>query len=137
MARRKANGEGTIYRRQDGRYEAAAYFLTTSGNRKRVRVYGKTRQEVHAKLVETKAQADRGVPVPERTWKVREYLDYWLENIVRISQRPATYMRYENIVRLHLKPALGSHTLDSLTVPITQSLLREQLTQKTSLLTVS
>ena len=41
MAARRANGEGTIYKRKDGRYEAAAYFATSSGQHKRIRVYGK------------------------------------------------------------------------------------------------
>jgi integrase len=42
MARR-ANGEGTVYRRKDGRWEAAVYVLTADGTRKRVRIYGRTR----------------------------------------------------------------------------------------------
>ena len=47
MPRRSSNGEGTIYRRKDGRWEGAVYVLTTSGIRKRLRVYGATRAEVH------------------------------------------------------------------------------------------
>jgi integrase len=44
MARR-INGEGTIYQRKDGRWEAATYVLTSGGTRKRIRVYGRTREE--------------------------------------------------------------------------------------------
>ncbi|HKS46192.1 MAG TPA: hypothetical protein VJT49_13980 [Amycolatopsis sp.] len=88
---RHANGEGTIYRRKDGRYEAAAYLLTTSGNRKRVRVYGKTRQDVHEKLTEAKGKAQAGIPTPERQTKLADYLDYWLENLVKSNLRPTTY----------------------------------------------
>lgn len=47
MARRNANGEGTIYQRKDGRYEGALFVQTVSGRRKRIRVYGATRNKVH------------------------------------------------------------------------------------------
>jgi len=127
VAGRAANGEGTIYRRKDGRYEAAAYFLTTSGSRKRIRVYGRTRQEVHDKLIEAKARARQGVPVPDRTTKLGIYLDYWLTNLVKPSLRPTTYERYETTVRLYIKPELGKYPLPQLSVPIVQSFLNRHI----------
>jgi integrase len=120
---RRANGEGTIYRRQDGRYEAAGYFLMPSGIRKRVRVYGKTRAEVHAQLNETLVRARQGVPVPDNNWKLDAYLDYWLETAVRTKRRPLTYRRHEAIVRLYLKPGLSKHTLAGLSVQVVQEFL--------------
>ena len=77
----RGNGEGTVYRRKDGRYEAAAYVLTTAGTRKRVRVYGRTRQEASAKLTELLAQNRRGVPVSVADQTVGDYLEYWLEHV--------------------------------------------------------
>ncbi|MEU2869786.1 site-specific integrase [Streptomyces olivoreticuli] len=124
---RNSTGEGTIYRRRDGRYEAAAYFLTTSGSRKRLRVYAKTREEAHDLLLEAKVQARQGVPIPDRSWKVGEYLDYWLEQVVRVNRRRTTYGRYEVTVRKHLIPGLGKHSLSRLSVPIVQQFLNERL----------
>ena len=46
--RRRSNGEGTIYLRKDGRWEAAMYATTNTGTRKRVRLYGQSRHEVVA-----------------------------------------------------------------------------------------
>jgi len=123
MAQRRVNGEGTIYRRKDGRYEAAAYLLTTSGKRQRVRLYASTRQEAQNKLVNAKANSQQGIPIPEKSWKLRDYLDYWLEHAVRIKRRPLTYRRDEAIVRLHLKPGLGQYALNSLSVQIVQDFL--------------
>ncbi len=40
MAGRKANGEGTIFQRADGRWCGAGYVLTADGTRKRIYVYG-------------------------------------------------------------------------------------------------
>lgn len=68
MARRGANGDGTVSPRKDGRWEAKAYVLTTNGLQKRVSVYGATRAEAKAKLSELKAQEAKGIPTPNRTW---------------------------------------------------------------------
>ena len=35
-----ANGDGTVYQRKDGRWEAAGYVLTPGNTRKRIRVHG-------------------------------------------------------------------------------------------------
>lgn len=126
MAARRANGEGTIYKRKDGRYEASIFLRTTTGSLKRVRTYAQTRQEVHAKLIELKAKAQHGVFVPEKDWKLGEFLDHWLEHAVRSRRRPLTYRRHEVIVRLCLKPALGKHTLTRLSIQIVQAYLDQQ-----------
>ncbi|WP_163512208.1 tyrosine-type recombinase/integrase [Fodinicola acaciae] len=126
MARR-AIGEGTIYKRKDGRYEGAAFFRTVAGARKRFSVYGKTREEAHAKLVEAQARAHRGNPIPDKSWKLAAYLDYWLEHIVRPSLSPKTYEHYEVATRLYLKPALGTKLLTRLNVPMVQTYLNQQL----------
>jgi integrase len=130
MPRRHANGEGTIYRRKDGhgRYEGAGYFLTTAGVRRRIRVYGKTRNEAHEKLTEAKARAQQGVPTPERSWRLGDYLDYWLEHVVQRNRRPTTQEQYEAAIRLYLKPGLGSYRLERLSVPLVQTFLNQHLT---------
>ncbi|MFD8492270.1 tyrosine recombinase XerC [Amycolatopsis sp. NPDC059657] len=131
MAGRNANGEGTIYRRKDGRYEAAIFAQTTSSKRKRVRIYGKTRREVHEKLAELKGKTQQGIPIPDREWKLGAYLDYWLENEVA-KARPLTHVRYESVVRLHLKPHIGQLRLTQLTVPMLQTFFDQQAVDATS-----
>lgn len=127
MARRNANGEGTIYRRKDGRWEGAIYLLTTSGTQKRFRAYGATRAEVHRKITEAKQRQQQGIAAPNKAWKLGDYLDYWLENIVQPTRRPTTFIRYEVNVRLYLKPHLGRYQLPQLTVPIVQAFLNEHI----------
>jgi integrase len=123
MARRNANGEGTVYPRKDGRFEAAVSLPTASGTRKRIRVYGKTRKEAHDKLVAAKAQVQSGIPIVDRTWRLREYLDYWLQHGVSVKRAPLTYRRHEAVTRLYLKPELGKYTLHQLSVQTVQSFL--------------
>jgi integrase len=117
---RRANGEGTIYQRKDGRWEAAAYFLTTAGRNKRVAFYGKTREEAHSKLVAAHASANKGIPMPDRTWRLGDFLEYWLKHA---KYRPLTLVRHERVVRLHLKPGLGKYRLNLLSVQTVQHFL--------------
>jgi len=67
------------------------------------------------------------MPVPDRDWQLGDYLDYWLEQVVRPNRRPKTYELYEVRIRLNLKPALGRYSLRRLSVPMVQTFLNQQL----------
>jgi len=126
--RQRLNGEGTISGpRKDGRYVGAFYALTTAGTRKRVYVYGRTREEAHDRLVQEQSKAGRGIPVPAQSWKLGPYLDYWLEHVIKPTRRPATYALYEMTIRLYLMPELGKYQLKRLSVAVVQTFLNRQL----------
>jgi integrase len=69
----------------------------------------------------------QGVPAPDRTWKLADWLDHWLAHVVAANRRPATYALYEITVRLYLKPALGAITLTRLSAARVQAFLNGQL----------
>src|SRR5258706_14779393 len=92
--RRRINGDGSVYKRQDGYWVGAFYAHTTSGARKRVVVYGKTLDEARAKLGKAQQQARSGIPVPDESWKLGPYLNYWLEHGCRPNRPPATLSAY-------------------------------------------
>ncbi|WP_327033705.1 site-specific integrase [Micromonospora ureilytica] len=124
-ARRNPNGEGSIYQRSsDGRWVGQAYVLTTEGTRKRKFVYGATWEEAHTKLVDLKSRSQRGIPVPDRAWKLADYLPYWLAAYVS-DLKPTTARGYESAVRLHLVPALGTKRLDGLQVQHVKAFMDE------------
>ena len=52
---RRTNGDGSIYRRKDGRWCASVY-SDVNGNVSRRYVYGKTQKEVRAKLKQLEQQ---------------------------------------------------------------------------------
>ena len=60
-----AGFERTVARGEDGTFHGRVYVTTTSGIRKRVSVYGKTRDEVRQKITELQAQDNQGIPVPD------------------------------------------------------------------------
>jgi hypothetical protein len=111
----RANGEGTVCQRADGRCEGAGYVLTTDGTSERVRVYGATRKQAADKLTEKLAdsQHDRPTPVNSNT-TVGEYLLHWLTTVAVHRVRPSTYTNYDTYVRGFLIP-------DSATDPCTPS----------------
>ena len=126
-ARRRSNREGSIWQRQDGRWTGAAYVLTTAGTLRRAYVYGRTREQVHSRLVEIQDRSARGIPCADHAWKVEEYLDYWLENVASSAVRPTTFAKYETITRLYLRPGLGRYRLDRLSLAVVQSWLNSRL----------
>ena len=113
--RRRANGEGSIWLRKDGRYGYAAYVPSTAGTSKRVQGYARSYEDARKKLTELIRRADQGTPVASVNWTVADYLTYWLRQVVREDRRPKTYQGYESVVRLHLIPGLGRKRLDKLT----------------------
>jgi integrase len=127
MAKRRSNHEGSMWQRQDGRWTGAAYVLTTAGTFKRTYVYGRDREEVHTQLLKLQDHSARGIPRPAKGWKVGEYLDYWLAEVARPAVRPTTYAKYETMVRLYLRPGLGRHRLDRLSVSTVQVYLNGRI----------
>jgi integrase len=136
MTGHRPTGDGTVYKRKDGRWEGAAYLPTVSGKRKRIRVYGTNRKDAAAKLTMRLADAERGQPVADTSWTVAGYLDYWLQDIAPLTLRPKTLQSYNSVVRLHLKPRLGNYRLAQLSVATLQQILIQQLNEGHSVRTV-
>src|SRR5215212_6456256 len=124
--KRRGNGEGTIYKRKDGRYEARYTVHTTFGP-KRKAIYGKRRAEVAEKLIKAMADRDKGVIFSAGSLTLGEYLRAWLEDSVRDSVKPVTYEGYTRMVRNHIAPALGGVKLKNLTPPHLRRLYKEKL----------
>jgi integrase len=70
---RRGNGEGTITRRKDGRWEAR-YTVHTEGPKRRV-LYGKTRKEVADKLAKALTDRASGYTFDTENMTVGGYLD--------------------------------------------------------------
>jgi len=122
MARRRGNGEGSITRRKDGRWEARY----TSGA-KRKTIYGKTRSEVAEKLAKAVVDRTGGLTYDAGSMTVAEYPQGWLTDAVRDTVRQRTYERYEQIVRVHLIPAWPRMKLKKLTPADVRRLYQEKL----------
>lgn len=114
MAKR-ANGEGSIYRRNDGRWTAAITYTDLAGRTQRRVVYGRTQAEVRRKLADARQRLDAGEPVKDATMSVAELVDDWVaKSLAASDRRQATKDLYTSIARSHLVPTLGTVRLDKL-----------------------
>lgn len=123
MEPKRANGEGSIYLRSDGRWTGA--LSLPDGRRKQV--YGRSEAEVRRKVAAERRSLDAGSFTDARGITVAEFLDQWLADVVRPNVRPWTFSGYEVHVRLHLKPTLGRLPLDKLTPLHVQQLLNRKI----------
>jgi integrase len=108
---RRGNGEGSIYKRQDGRW-AATITLARDGRRRTY--YGKTRAAVSAKLKPAAGDLERGILPTGPRQTLGAFLQQWLEDSVHGRVRATTEAHYELVVR-HVTADLGKIALDRLT----------------------
>ncbi|MBO1750496.1 site-specific integrase [Actinotalea sp. BY-33] len=117
MAKR-ANSEGSIYRRaSDGRYAAAVTWRDPeTGRTRRKTYYGSTRAEVRTKLAAAVERRDSGMPVTDASMTVGDWAMTWLETTLRASPRKATTKElYRRLVLTCLLPTrLARRRLDQL-----------------------
>jgi integrase len=114
MAVRKANGEGTVYRRKDGRWEAAGFADFPDGTRRRVRAYADTRAEALARLAWNIQAAGRGALAVAGGVTVGEYVTTWMATVAGHRLRASTLETYRTYVQRFVLPHLGSRPLAAL-----------------------
>lgn len=109
MARKRGNGEGSISRRKDGRWEGR---YTVNGKRRGV--YGTTRKEVADKLARAIAASKEAAPeFVAANVTVAEFFEQY-DGVARDTMKRLGYETYRDIARLHLLPAFGSKKLKDL-----------------------
>jgi len=100
MAKRRANGEGSIRKRRDGRWEGryTAGRDPVTGKAIYKNILGKTQAEVKEKLgkaIEKNGTLD--IKLGQIT--VGRWLDTWMENYAKLQVRPSSYKTYQGIHR--------------------------------------
>jgi integrase len=114
-AHTRVRGEGSIYPYRNGRYAAYVWVTTPVGERRRKYVYGDTRTEVHARWIDLHQSAARH-RLATRSPLLREYLDWWLREVIAPFAAPKTTETYTAIVARYIGPHLNEKRLDALTV---------------------
>lgn len=129
MAKKRANGEGNIRKRSDGRWEGryTAGYDPQTGKRIIKNVLGKTQAEVKAKL--TKALEDSKELNVVRTdeYTVAEWLRLWYELYAEPNVRSTTAASYRRSIELHVIPRIGDIKLNRLTSRELQKLYKDLL----------
>ena len=117
MPKRRANGEGNIRKRKDGRWEGRYTVGHDPETGKAIikNVLGKTQAAVKEKLkkaIEENVGIDYG---RARTYTVGTWLEVWMENYAKVKLRPSTFKTSQGFLKNHIKPQIGSIPLADLT----------------------
>lgn len=113
-AKRRGRGEGSVtFLESRGVYVASIYVGQENGKPKYLKAQRKTKTEATKALNELKARQTLGKAQPKGQKTLGVWLDEWLEESKQ-KNAPKTYRFYEHLVRLHIKPALGTVPLRKL-----------------------
>ena len=127
MAKKRANGEGNIRKRADGRWEGryTAGYHPETGKRIIKNVLGKTQAECKAKLkkaIEESQALDVG---RADEYTVAAWLRTWFELYAKPHIRPSTMNYYHRNIEQHIIPAIGNIPLNKLTTRDLQKLYND------------
>ena len=131
MGKRRAKGEGSIYRRTDGRWVAQLYLA--SG--KKLVKYGKTQREVREWLQEQKEAAAKGIIIESKDMTLAVFFKQYMtsaENNLRLK----TLDSYQYLLEKHTLPSLGHIKLTQLRPDQVQSFYNEKMASGLSKRTV-
>jgi integrase len=102
-----------ITKRKDGRF-VGRYTVHTAEGPKRKYIYGRKYKEVERKLAEARGDAARGIVFDAEGITLGQWLERWLEDVVKPSKAHRTYATHRQQVRSHIAPALGRVKLEAL-----------------------
>lgn len=129
MAKRRANSEGSIRKRNDGLWEGryTAGRDPKTGRTIYKNVLGKTQAEVKAKLkAAIKANSNLDILRAEQ-YTVGQWMDVWFENCAKIKVRPSSHQTYRGYIDNHIKPNIGDIPLGKLSSLHLQQLYKRLL----------
>nr|BBH95174.1 site-specific integrase [Thermogemmatispora argillosa] len=125
--RRRAQGEGSVFKRWDSqlhRYQWIAQITFKDGKQKQFRV--KSEAEGVKLLRKLHREIEEGLMI-NRTMTVREYLEYWIEEVHKPTIKISSYIKYRKLIRTHILPQLGSIRLEQLSPQMVQKFYVQKL----------
>jgi len=124
MTKRRPKGEGSVYRRKDGR--VVGEYEDATGRKRYITSKTMTKAEMKAKVRKALEDRDNGITHDSVGLMIAGYLDCWLES-TRDTVGLRTYQRSEETARLHITPTLGKGKLEKLTAMQLDGLYRNKL----------
>ncbi len=131
MARKRADGEGSIYKRTVNRKDGTSYIrweavyqlgYDSNGKRKRITRYAKSQAEALNKLEEIKKEVASGASTSEKR-TLSEYFSDWLKDKA-LTVKPRTVEFYAYHINKYMNPELGGVKVKKLTTPQIRAFMR-------------
>lgn len=118
--RRRPRGTGALYhRKSDNMWIGAIVYEDEYGDKNRATVSSADPVIAGQKLRDLRVEIDKGTYRPRSKMTVEQWLTYWLDNIVKKTRDPKTYVSYRGTVNNQLTPIIGDKRL-----PITPAQVR-------------
>jgi integrase len=97
----RGHGEGSIFKRQDGRWCAELFvgFDQETGKKQTLRWYADTRKKVADDLTVTLRDRLQGLMSKPGKQTVGQFLDAWMRDAVKGAVRPTTYETYRYVLK--------------------------------------
>ena len=130
MAKKRANGEGNIRKRKDGRWEGryTAGHDPETGKPIYKNVLGRTQAEAKTKLKAAIEETKNLDVTKAGKYTVGAWMDEWFENYAKVKVRPSSHLTYRGYIDNHIKPNIGKIPLEKLTSLELQKLYKKLLT---------
>lgn len=109
MPKKRADGEGSIRKRKDGRWEARYTDPREIDPKKRPKsITSKSQKDVIARLKVALAEIDGGLPLlTNENPTVAEWMPTWMKEYAINNLRDGTYENYEHQIKDHIIPLIG------------------------------
>ena len=130
MSKRRANGEGNLRKRKDGRWEGrfTAGRDPETGRAIYKNVLGKTQAEAKAKLKAAIEEAKGLDAAKAGRYTVGQWMEEWFEHYAKVKVRPSSHQTYRGYIDNHIKPSIGKIQLEKLTSLELQKFYKKLLT---------
>jgi len=129
MAKKRARGEGSIYKRQsDKRWVGKAQIgFNIDGTPKYKVVYGNSQKEVKDKLEALKGSIRDNSFVEPSKITLGQWLETWLNVTIKSFVKETTFSIYESLIRNHIDQELGIIKLSQLKAAHVQKFYNDKL----------
>lgn len=116
MTKRRANGEGLVRKRKDGRWEGRITIgYRADGKPIQRYLYAGTQEELLRRLHQEIERYRDIVIAEDCKMTLRSWLDRWLHEYIQCTVRENTFRDYEQIIQNHLNPYLGDKLMYRIT----------------------
>ena len=130
MAKKRANGEGSIRKRKDGRWEGryTAGHDPETGKAIYKNVLGRSQAEVKEKLKQAIGETQALDITKAGKYTVGEWMEVWFQDYAKIKVRLSSHQTYQGYIHNHIRPNIGDIPLEKLTSLDLQKFYKKLLT---------
>ena len=137
MSKRRQNGEGCIYQRENGLWVCELTIgYNSDGDRERKTISSMNLEKLKKKINDQKYNLDRGILTDSNNYTVNQWMEKYFELYVINKVKTTTYDNYYYAWEKHIKDSIGVFKLDKVTPTTVQSFINNMGEKQYALSTI-